>query len=119
MKTKYRKELERLKDKKFIVIADVDERSTKQYTSKYGNTYKVETMLLKNVRCCIRRNNKLVVVSQIHHTWLSAEENKIVNNFKIKPGHEVIFGATVTEYRYKDGKKQLGLVQTSTSYKFR
>ena len=30
-----------------------------------------------------------------------------------------MFGAEVTEYTYKNGTKQLGLVQTSKSFKFR
>jgi|SRR5699024_8753597 len=120
MKAKeYRKDLERLKDKKFIVVADVAKRSTKLETSIFGTTYKVSTMLLTNVKCCVRKDNKLKIAARVHHVWISAESNKIVNHFKIKAGHEVMFGAEVTEYTYKDGTKQLGLVQTSKSFKFR
>lgn len=46
--TEYRRDLERLKDRKFVVVADVAKRSTKLETSIFGNTYKVSTMLLTN-----------------------------------------------------------------------
>lgn len=118
-KDRYRKELEKFKNKKFVIRARVDKRRTKDYTSRYGNTYKVETMLLKDVKCGVIRNKKFYVIERIHHVWLSAETSKLVTNFQIKPGHEVMFGATVTEYTYKNGKNQLGVVQTSKKHNFK
>lgn len=111
---RYRKELEKLIDvKDIIVVAKVSKRSAKKHVSPYGNTYYVETMLLEDVKCCIRKGNKLYVQVKLDHIWLSADQSKVVNNFKIKPGHEVRFYADVIQYEYSNGTKQLGLVDNN------
>lgn len=116
---RYRKELERFKDKNFVIRAKVDKRRSKKYTSPYGNTYSVDTMLLKEVRCGVIKDNKFYIIERVHHLWISGETSKIVNNFKIKPGHEVMFGASVIEYQYKNGMTQLGVIQTSKKHNFK
>ena len=116
---RYRKELERFKDKNFVSRAKVDKRRSKKYTSPYGNTYSVDTMLLKEVRCGVIKDNKFYIIERVHHLWISGETSKIVNNFKIKPGHEVMFGASVIEYQYKNGMTQLGVIQTSKKHNFK
>lgn len=111
---KYRKELEQLMNvEDIVVIGKVVKRGSKLHTSKYGNQYPVDTMLLDEVRCCIIKDNKLHIKVRLDHIWLSGEQSKIVNNFKIKPGHEVRFFADVIEYKYKNGTKQLGLIDNN------
>lgn len=111
---KYRKNLEKLIDvNDMIVIGKVVKRGSKLHTSKYGNQYQVDTMLLEDIKCCIRKGNKLYIQAELDHIWLSGEQSKVVNNYKIKPGHEVRFFGNVIEYEYKNGTKQLGIVDSN------
>lgn len=113
----YRKDLEKLIGKTFIIEGTVSCRGKK--VIKPGSvTYVLNTICLRNIRCAVRKDNKLKVVAKVDHAWLSEDSSKIVCKKNVKLGHVIRMYCKVTEYTYANGQEQLGLIQdNSKSYK--
>ena len=111
---KYRKDLEKLIGKEFIIEGTVSARGFQVTKTKYNTVYKMRTMCLENIKCGLRENNKLKCVAKVDHAWLKEDISVIVRDKTIKKGDTVRLIAEVTEYNYTCGTEQLGLVQSTT-----
>lgn len=115
----YRHELEKFKICKNILIeARIEEKSTKHVDSMFGG-YKVETMLLKDIKLVLRstKDNKLKIFGRLDHIWINRDTNTVVRDKNNKVGDIIRFYAKVEEYTYSHGAVQLGLSQTKRWHK--
>ena len=109
----YRKSLEKLIGRTFIIEAKVSCRS-KKVIKPDKITYVLNTLCLEDIKCAIRKDDKLKVVAKVGHAWLSEDSSKIVTKRSIKPGQTIRLYCKVSEYTYANGMEQLGLIQDNS-----